>query len=161
MPDGELNPVRSLVPDAPASRPRNYGITIPLPDAPLRVQRTFLGLAGELGYTELWTAEVAGLDAFTPLAVAATWTDMRVGTAVVSAYTRGPALLASSAAALAELAPGRFVLGIGSSSATVVQEWNGIPFDAPLDRVRDTVRFLRSALKGDKVTTKYKTFDVQ
>jgi hypothetical protein len=30
--------------------------------------------------------------------------------------------------------------------------WNGIPFEKPYQRVRDTVRFLRRALRGEKVT---------
>ncbi len=64
------------------------------------------------------------------------------------AYTRGPALLAQQAATLADLAPGRFVLGIGTSSDTIVQRWNGIPFEEPYKRVRDTLRFLRKALAG-------------
>ena len=85
------------------------------------------------GYTDLWSAEVSGLDAFTPLAVASTWTDqLRLGTAIASVYTRGPALLAMSAAAMAEAAPGRFVLGLGAGSPAVVESWNGLAFDRPV-----------------------------
>ena len=63
-----------------------------------------------------------------------------------------PALLAQHAATLAGLAPGRFVLGIGTSSPAIVERWNGIPFTEPYQRVRDTLRFLRRALAGEKVT---------
>ena len=77
------------------------------------------------------------------------------------AYTRGPALLAQSAAALAEAAPGRFALGIGTSSNVIVERWNGIPFDEPYRRTRDLIRFLRLALAGEKVDAAFDTFTVK
>lgn len=85
---------------------------------------------------------------------------LRLGTAIVPVYTRGPATLAMSAATLASAAPGRFVLGVGTSSNVIVEKWNGIPFDEPYKRARDTLRFLKSALAGEKVTQQYDTFTV-
>ncbi len=115
-----------------------------------------------LGYTDVWSAETDGADGFTPLALAAAWTpSLRVGVAIIPAYTRGPALLAQSVAALAEAAPGRFSLGLGTSSDVIVSRWNGIDFTEPYKRVRDTMRFLRSALAGEKVDHQYETFTVR
>jgi alkanesulfonate monooxygenase SsuD/methylene tetrahydromethanopterin reductase-like flavin-dependent oxidoreductase (luciferase family) len=71
-----------------------------------------------------------------------------LGTAIVPAYTRSPACFAQSVATLADAAPGRFAIGIGSSSNVIVQKWNGIPFDEPYKKVRDVVRFLNDALSG-------------
>ena len=65
------------------------------------------------------------------------------------------------AATLASLAPGRFVLGIGSSSNVIVESWNGIRFETPLARTRDLLRFLRVALAGERVTETYETFAVE
>jgi probable F420-dependent oxidoreductase len=65
------------------------------------------------------------------------------------------------AATMAELAPGRFALGVGSSSDVIVERWNATPFVEPYKRVRDTVRFLRQALTGEKVDEKYETFTVR
>src|SRR5439155_12039 len=65
-----------------------------------------------------------------------------------------------SVASLADVAPGRVAVGIGSSSDVIVQRWNGIPFDRPYQRVRDTVRFLKTALTGEKVAQEYETFAV-
>ncbi|WP_204060781.1 LLM class F420-dependent oxidoreductase [Microbispora corallina] len=116
----------------------------------------------ELGYTDAWSAEVAGTDGFVPLALAAEWAPgLRLGSAIVPVYTRGPALLAMSAATLADVAPGRFVLGIGASSPVIVRNWNAAEFDRPYARMRDTLRFLRTALAGEKVTASYETFDVK
>ncbi len=105
-----------------------------------------------LGYTDAWSAETDGSDGFTPLALAAAWTpSLQLGVAIIPAYTRGPALLAQSVAALAEAAPGRFSLGLGTSSDVIVSRWNGFAFAEPYKRVRDTIRSLRSALAGEKV----------
>ncbi|MGA1570161.1 MAG: LLM class F420-dependent oxidoreductase, partial [Ilumatobacteraceae bacterium] len=94
-------------------------------------------------------------------ALAAAWESrLRLGTAIIPAFTRGPACLAQSVASLADAAPGRFTIGIGSSSDVIVGRWNGIPFEQPYRRVRDTVRFLRDALSGEKVAQRYDTFEV-
>jgi probable F420-dependent oxidoreductase len=139
-----------------------YGLTIPLDGVPLHAHRDGFAELTDLGYTDVWSAEVNGADAFTPLALAAAWApDLRLGTAIVPAFTRGPALIAQSAAAMASAAPGRFVLGIGSSSNVIVESWNGIPFDRPYQRTRDVVRFVRQALAGEKVTADFETFSVR
>ncbi len=120
------------------------------------------GIGRSLGYTDVWSAETDGVDGFTPLALAAAWSpSLQLGVAIIPAYTRGPALLAQSVAGMAEAAPGRFTLGLGTSSDVIVSRWNGIEFAEPYKRVRDTIRFLRSALAGEKVDHEYETFTVR
>ena len=139
-----------------------YGITIPFDGVPLADHRSWFEEIAELGYTDAWSSEADGTDAFTPLALAAAWAPaLRLGTAIVPTFTRGPALMAQSAAALAEAAPGRFVLGVGTSSDVIVERWNDVPFDEPYKRTRDMVRFLRTALAGEKVDETYETFRVR
>lgn len=140
---------------------KRYGMSLPF-DVPLHQHRPILEEMVDLGYTDFWSSEAMGTDGFTPLALAAAWTPKaRLGVAIIPAYTRGPALLAMCAASLAEAAPGRFVLGIGSSSNIIVENWNDVPFEKPWYRVRDTVRFLRRALAGEKVTEDFETFSVK
>jgi probable F420-dependent oxidoreductase len=113
------------------------------------------------GYTDLWTAEGGQVDGLIPVATAAVWSPrLRLGTGVLSAFTRGPAVLATSAATMAELAPGRFTLGIGSSSDVIVAGHNGIAFDRPFSRVRDVVRFLKLAHDGERITERFDTFQI-
>ncbi len=141
---------------------QRYGITVPFDDVPLGELPGWFERLDDLGYTDVWTGEANSADGFTPLALAAVASPrLRLGTAVVPVYTRGPGLLAMQAATMAELAPGRFALGIGSSSDVIVERWNATPFDRPYQRVRDTVRFLRAALTGDKVDAEYETFTVR
>lgn len=138
-----------------------WGITLPLRGLALRDQRDIVAALPDLGYTDAWSSEVNGTDAFTPLAAAAQWTDqLRFGTAIAGIFTRGPALLAMDAASLAQLCPGRFVLGIGTSSPVIVEEWNSLHLQRPYQRARDTLRFLRAALAGEKVSREYETFAV-
>ncbi|MGP7999487.1 MAG: LLM class F420-dependent oxidoreductase [Streptosporangiaceae bacterium] len=137
-----------------------WGITLPL-SGPLPAQRDLVAELPGLGYTDAWSAEVSGTDAFTPLALAAGWApELRLGTAIAGIYNRGPALLAMNAATVAALAPGRFVLGIGVSSPVVVTAWNGVPLERPYHRARDMLRFLRPALAGEKVSMDGDTFRV-
>jgi len=138
-----------------------WGITIPFGGVPLAELRTLFEQLPDLGYTDVWSAEADGADGFTPLALASVWApSLRLGNAIIPAYTRGPATLAQCVATLAAAAPGRFVLGIGSSSNVIVERWNNIPFEEPYKRVRDTVRFLKKALTGEKVKETYETFAV-
>jgi len=138
-----------------------YGITIPFDDIPLHAHKEWFARLRELGYTDLWSAEVDGSDGFTPLALAAAWEPtLQLGVAITPAYTRGPALLAQSVASLADAAPGRFAFGLGTSSEVIVANWNGLVFENPYRRVRDTLRFLRQALTGEKVTGTYEGFSV-
>ena len=114
-------------------------------------RRTLLRRAEAAGYTDFWSGETNGPDGFTPLALAAAWTEnVRLGTGVVGVYTRGRALLAQEAAALADASGGRFALGIGSSSDRIVEGWNGIPLEQPLTKISETIDFLRPVLAGER-----------
>jgi probable F420-dependent oxidoreductase len=142
-------------------RTHRWGITLPLIGLPLREQRQAVAALPVLGYTDAWSAELNGVDAFSPLVLAAQWApELRLGTAIAGIYTRAPVALAVSAGTLGALAPGRFVMGIGTSSQVAVEQWNGIPFEKPFQRSRDMLRFLRAALAGEKITEKYETFSV-
>src|SRR6266542_473915 len=144
------------------SVPQRYGITGPFDGGPLHAHREWVEESAALGDTDRWSAESGGADAFTPLALAAAWTpSLRLGTAIVPAFTRGAATLAETVASMVQAAPGRFALGIGTSSNVIVENWNDIRFEEPYRRVRDTIRFLRASLAGEKVTHEYDTFAVK
>jgi probable F420-dependent oxidoreductase len=134
-----------------------WGLTLPLPGLTLAEHEELVKRTEAVGYTDLWTGETAGPDGFTPLALSAAWTERaRLGTGIVGVFQRGPALLAQQAAALADASAGRFVLGIGSSSDRIIEGWNGIPFERPLSKVRETLDFLDVALKGERTESGFK-----
>jgi probable F420-dependent oxidoreductase len=134
-----------------------WGLTLPLPLTPLAAHEDLVRRAEAAGYTDLWSGETNGPDGFTPLGLAAAWTEKpRLGTGVVGVFQRGPALLAQQAAALADASGGRFVLGIGSSSDRIVEGWNGIPFERPYSKVSESVDFLKVALAGERTPNGFK-----
>jgi probable F420-dependent oxidoreductase len=138
------------------------GMTIPLQTVPLPEHERFVRTLEELGYTDVWTSEAQDLDGFVPLALASQWSaTLRLGCACFPVQTRGPAVLAMSAAALALAAPGRFVLGIGSSSEFIVKHQNARSFDKPFAYTRDMARFLRSGLRIEKARHEYESFSVR
>ncbi|SCG44325.1 LLM class F420-dependent oxidoreductase [Micromonospora coxensis] len=137
-------------------------MTVPLGGIPLAEHAAVYAALDRAGFTDVWSSEVNGADAFTPLALAAAWQPtLRLGTAITPVFTRGPGLLAMSAAALADAAPGRFALGIGASSPVVVGDWNAVEFTEPFRRTRDVLRFLKTALRGETVDGAFDTFAVR
>ncbi|MDE3096391.1 MAG: LLM class F420-dependent oxidoreductase [Chloroflexota bacterium] len=138
-----------------------YGFTFPFDGLPLHAHRDALREAERLGYTDAWSYEIDGVDCFSPLALAAAWTDgLRLGTAIANVYTRAPLTLAMSAMAVAEAAPGRAMLGIGAGSSVIVERWNGVAFEKPYGRVRDMASLLRRAFAGEKVSATLDTLAV-
>lgn len=139
-----------------------YGIAFPFGGLPLSEHRRVIEELPDLGYADVWTGEAAGHDGITPLALASAWApSLGLGTAVLPVQTRGPALLAMTAATLAMATSGRVVLGIGSSGRPFVEDINGIPFGAPYEMVRDTLSFLRRALSGEFVEGDFNSFAIQ
>lgn len=139
---------------------KRWALSVPLDSFALHEHPAIVQEAESLGYTDAWSSEVDGIDIFSPLAATAASSNLRVGTAIANVYSRGPAALAQSAAGIAEMAPGRFVLGVGSGSGTTVEGWNSIPFEKPVTRVREMVEFLRRVFAGERVDYEGETFTV-
>jgi len=141
---------------------KRLGMTIPLQTLPLSEHAAWVRELQDLGYSDVWTSEAQDVDGLVPLALASQWAPaLRLGCACLPVQTRGPGTLAMGIAALCDTAPGRVVAGVGCSSEPIVRYWNALPFEKPYQRTRDTVRFLRAALAGEKVDTAYETFAVR
>jgi probable F420-dependent oxidoreductase len=134
------------------------GITIPLEAFQNQYFVDLVRTAERAGYVDAWSFESYATDAFAPLAAATMLAPkMRLGTAIVPVFTRPPGLIAMSAATVQQLSGGRFILGLGTSSPVIVQQWMGVPFEHPLTRVRETVAAIRGVFGREKVTLKGKT----
>ena len=127
-------------------------VAVTLPAGPdIRQTIDLLRWAESNGYPDAWFADAGAPDTLTQAAaVAQHTTSIRIGIAVTPVYTRTPAVLAASVNVLGQLLPGRFVMGLGSSSETIMGRWNGIALDQPLTRVRETAELVRSMLTGAK-----------
>ena len=108
--------------------------------------------AESLGYESIWIAETGGPDPFVLAGTVAQVTGTaRIGLAVSPVYIRTPATIAAAAGTVSQLAPGRFILGLGASSHAIVGNWHGVPFRKPVTRVRETVTTVRAMLAGEKL----------
>ena len=100
---------------------------------------------------DAWFSDSGAPDTLTQVAAIAHHTSsIRIGTAVTPVYTRSPSVLAASANVIGQLLPERFVLGLGSSSQTIMGQFNGIPLEKPLTRVRETAELVKIMLAGEK-----------
>ncbi len=130
--------------------PQRTALTLPDPrgvEATIEIAKW----AEAQGYDDLWFADSSGLDALTTVAAVALNTSRcRIGTAIIPVYSRTPAVLASTAHVLHKLSAGRFILGLGSSSQPMMENWHGQAFEKPLTRVRETTELVKKMLVGDK-----------
>ena len=130
--------------------PKRIALTLPAgPEVEDSI--TLVKWAEANGLDDVWFSDAMAPDSLTMVAAVAPYTQrMRVGVAVTPVYTRTPAVFAATANVLAQLLPGRFVLGLGSSSQTIMERFNGIRMEKPLTRVKETAMIVRSMLAGER-----------
>ena len=100
------------------------------------------------GFASFWTAQVAGVDALTLLALCGGATErIELGTAVVPTYPRHPMALAQQALTAQAAAGGRLTLGIGVSHRPVVEDRWGMSFSAPASHMDEYLTVLQSLME--------------
>ena len=113
------------------------------------------------GYDTFWLTEGGGRDAVSPLAYIAAHTKrIKLGTGILTIYSRTPGMLAQTASALDQLSNGRFVLGLGTGHKAAVESGQGVPFVKPVTRMRDYVTIIKRALKDSEVSYKGGVYSV-
>ncbi|PKB82595.1 MAG: hypothetical protein BZY88_03945 [SAR202 cluster bacterium Io17-Chloro-G9] len=118
-------------------------------------------LAEDLGYGEIWMTEGAGRDSLTQLtSVAMATKRIVVGTGILPVFSRTPLITAMSAAGLAEVSDGRFILGLGVGNAPAVENSHGVAFRRPLAHLEEAVTIIQRLLLGEEVTLRGKVFNV-
>lgn len=129
------------------------GLTLPRTEEVPREQIVeFIQRAEELGYDSIWVGESWGRDLFTLLTQVACHTSrIKLGTGIVNVFSRTPALVAQTVASLDEISNGRVMFGIGTSGHIVVENWHGVKYNRPLQRIREYVEIVRLALAGQRV----------
>jgi alkanesulfonate monooxygenase SsuD/methylene tetrahydromethanopterin reductase-like flavin-dependent oxidoreductase (luciferase family) len=103
------------------------------------------------GFHGVYTIEFFNRHGFAALgAIAEATSRVQIGTAIANAFTRTPLLHASAAMDLDELSEGRFVLGLGSGTRRMNQDWYGVEFSRPAARMQELVELLRAAFDAQK-----------
>ena len=119
-------------------------------------------MAEQRGYETLWMTEGSGgRDALTQLtAIACATSRINVGPGILPIFGRTPLMTAMSAAGLASVSGGRFILGLGVGNRHAVESGHGVPYQRPLDRLRETISIVRRLLQGDEVEHQGRLFQM-
>lgn len=129
-----------------------FGVTFDWRGAALEAITTISLQADHSGCGYFFVGEAWGLEAFSTVAHVLTVTKrIKVGTGVVSIYSRSAATIAMACATLNQLAPGRFLLGLGASGQGLVESFHGAKFDRPFERTRKYVEDIRKIQSGEPV----------
>ena len=109
-------------------------------------------IAERLGYSGYFLPETWAHDVTVLMAAAAVKTRRIVlGTGILGVWGRSPGTLAMGASTLASLSEGRFVLGLGASTAQLTEGLHDVPFVAPIAKMRRTVTQVRALLRGERI----------
>lgn len=138
------------------------GLALPYSDrVPRELILAMVKAADQLGYDSLWLPEAYGWDAFTALTEFACVTErIQLGTGIINVFSRSPALIGQTAASLDAISGGRFRLGLGTSGHQVVEGWHGVPYEKPIQRLRETVEVVRSVLRRDRLEHRGEVFQL-
>ena len=113
------------------------------------------------GFEAVWVPEGGGRDSLTSLATIAMKTDtVKLGTGILPIFARTPTNTAMSAAGMAAVSDGRFLLGLGVGHAPTVESRDGIPFKQPMTRMRETIQIIKALLSGGEVNFTGKQFKI-
>jgi 5,10-methylenetetrahydromethanopterin reductase len=110
----------------------------------------------------VWIPETWGMEGLSMMAaISQIIKNSKIGSSIINIYSRTPSLVAMGAATLDTLSNGRLILGLGTSSESIVQDWHGLEFDQPVQRMREYVDIIRLIMSGNKVNYDGKLFHLK
>ena len=123
-----------------------YGLILTAPS--IQAQMDLARRADDAGFESVWTTEFFNQHGLVRLAAVATATrNVKLGTAIAYAFMRTPMLAASAAMDIDEISGGRMILGLGTGTRSMNQNWYSMPFDdPPARRVSDAIGLVRAAI---------------
>jgi probable F420-dependent oxidoreductase len=103
--------------------------------------------AERANFESVWTTEFFNANGLVRLAAIATATQrIKLGTGIAYAFMRSPMLAASAALDIDEISGGRMILGLGSGTKTMNENWYSMPFnEPPAPRMKDAIGLIRAA----------------
>lgn len=110
----------------------------------------------------IWVPETWGMECCSVIsALSQIAKKPKIGSSIMNIYSRTPALISMAVATLDTISNGRFILGLGTSSQSIVDEWHGLEFNRPLARMNEYVEIIRLAISGNKVNYTGKFFKLR
>ena len=103
------------------------------------------------GLDQVWIAEAYSFDAISQVGYLAAKTErVEIGTGIVNVYSRTAALMAMTAAGCDYVSDGRFILGLGASGPQVVEGFHGVPYEKPMQRIKEYIEACRMIWKREE-----------
>jgi len=99
----------------------------------------------------IWIPETWGMENFSMLSVLSQKTKAKIGSSIINIYSRSPSLIAMGAATIDTISGGRLILGLGTSSMPIVENFHGYQFETPVSRMKEYVEIIRLILSNKPV----------
>ena len=110
----------------------------------------------------MWIPETWGMENFSMLGMASKENCFsKIGSSIINIYSRSPSVIAMGATTVDTISNGRLILGLGTSSVPIVEDFHGQSFEMPIQRMREYVEIIRLALHGEKINYSGKIFSLK
>ena len=110
----------------------------------------------------IWIPETWGMENFSLLSLASMNNiNSKIGSSIINIYSRSPSLIAMGAATVDTISNGRLIIGLGTSSQSIVEEFHGTPFVAPIQRMKEYVEIIKLLLSGEKIDYQGEIFSLK
>ncbi|MDC0896648.1 LLM class flavin-dependent oxidoreductase [Nitrosopumilus sp.] len=119
-------------------------------------------VVSKTGIDSIWIPETWGMENFSMLgAVANNTKTQKIGSSIINIYSRSPSTIAMGSATIDTLSNGRLILGLGTSSVPIVEDFHGQKFENPVQRMREYVEIIRLSLMKKQINYSGKIFDLK
>jgi len=110
----------------------------------------------------IWIPETWGMENFSMLsAVSGKTTTQKIGSSIINIYSRSPSTIAMGAMTVDSISKGRLILGLGTSSMPIVEDFHGANFEKPVQRMKEYVEIIRLILSGKPINYSGKIFNLK
>ena len=110
----------------------------------------------------IWIPETWGMENFSMLsAVSEKTTTQKIGSSIINIYSRSPSTIAMGAMTVDSISKGRLILGLGTSSIPIVEDYHGAIFEKPVQRMKEYVEIIRLILSGKPINYSGKIFNLK
>ena len=110
----------------------------------------------------IWIPETWGMENFSMLGAVTNITKtQKIGSSIINIYSRSPSTITMGAATTDILSNGRLILGLGTSSVPIVEDFHGEKFENPVQRMREYVEIIRLSLTKKQINYSGKIFKLK
>ena len=119
-------------------------------------------MVSETKIDSIWIPETWGMENFSMLgAVSSETKTQKIGSSIINIYSRSPSTISMGAATTDILSNGRLILGLGTSSVPIVEDFHGEKFETPVQRMREYVEIIRLSLSKKQINYSGKIFNLK